>query len=222
MRIHAKLLFLLAMASVILFLGESPAFAQRYYGRGYYGAPRYGIPLAHDGFYMRLHAGFGYLDTSESMSGVKYSYSGGGATIGAAFGGTIAPNLILYGEFLGTSVAGASVTVGGLDYGEVDMTLYGIGPGIAYYFMPINLYLSGTLTFTRISFTDSYTAEDLSDTDIGIGLSLMVGKEWWVARDWGLGLAGQIHIASMRDNYYGYNPRMRAAAISLLFSATYN
>jgi hypothetical protein len=43
-----------------------------------------------------------------------------------------------------------------------------------------------------------------------------------VARDWGIGLAGQLHLASMSDNVQGYDTRMTAAAFSLLFSATYN
>ena len=60
----------------------------------------------------------------------------------------------------------------------------------------------------------------MDSTNLGIGLSFMVGKEWWVARDWGIGIAGQIHIATMHDP--SYNARMRASAFSILFSATYN
>ena len=104
----------------------------------------------------------------------------------------------------------------------VDMTMAGIGPGVAYYFEPINLYLSGTLTFNRISFSDSSSNYPYGDTSVGIGLSMMVGKEWWVGRDWGIGLAGQIHLATMKDTPQGYDSRMNAAVFSLLFSATYN
>jgi hypothetical protein len=234
MRIYPKLVFLLGVASAVVLLGESAAFAQRtYYGRGYgpqpgyYSAPAYGSWYGyhqHDGFYMRLYAGLGYLNASETYAGATDTYSGLGATFGAAFGGAIAPNLILYGEFLGTSVTNASWSSGGVTqtYSGLDLTLFGFGPGVAYYFEPVNLYLSGTLTFTQVSFSDTATANPIADTNLGVGLSFMVGKEWWVSRDWGIGIAGQFHIASMGDNVAGYDTRLRAAAFSMLFSATYN
>jgi len=232
MRIGPKLLFLLGVASAVVLFGESAAFAQRpYYGRGYgpppgyYPAPAYGSWYGyhqHDGFYMRIYAGLGYLSASATYAGVTETYSGLGATYGAAFGGTIAPNLILYGEFLGTSVTNADLSYGGVTqtYSGTDLTLVGFGPGIAYYVEPVNLYLSGTLTFTQVSFSDTYSGYPVGDTNLGIGLSLMVGKEWWVTRDWGVGIAGQIHVASMGDP--SYDSRLRAAAFSMLFSATYN
>jgi hypothetical protein len=226
----------------ILMLGESVASAQGYYGpaygppappppqRGYYAAPRpayYGYGHSHDGFFLRLTAGLGYMTASETYGGATDTYSGVGATFGAAFGGAIAPNLILFGEFLGTSVADPAYDVSGSGGGSGsmsgDMTLFGFGPGIAYYIEPINLYLSGTLAFSQVSFTDSsYGNYATSDTNWGVGASFVVGKEWWVARDWGIGLAGQLHLASMSDNVQGYDTRMTAAAFSLLFSATYN
>jgi hypothetical protein len=235
MRIHSKLVFLLGIASAIVLLGESAAFAQRpYYGRGYgpqpgyYPAPAYGSWYGyhqHDGFFMRVTAGLGYFSASESYGGATYTYSGLGESLSAAFGGTIAPNLILYGELLGTSVSNASLSYGGATqpYSGTDVTLFGFGPGLAYYVEPVNLYLSGTLTFTQVSFTDTYSGYPSGDSNLGIGLSFMVGKEWWVTRDWGIGIAGQVHVATMSDTPApGYDTRLRAAALSMLFSATYN
>jgi hypothetical protein len=235
-------LTLVALMGGTLMLGESVASAQGYYGpaygppappppqRGYYASPRpayYSYGHSHDGFFLRLTAGLGYVTASETFGGATDTYSGVGATFGAAFGGAIAPNLILFGEFLGTSVADPAHDVSGPGGGSVsmsgDMTLFGFGPGIAYYIEPINLYLSGTLAFSQVSFTDSsYGNYATSDTNWGVGASFVVGKEWWVARAWGIGLAGQVHLASMSDNVQGYDTRMTAAAISLLFSATYN
>jgi hypothetical protein len=232
MRCCSKLIFMLGVASLVVMLGESAAFAQRpYYGRGYGPPPGYApAPVygswygyhQHDGFYMRLYAGPGYFTASETYNGATGTYSGVGATYGASFGGAIAPNLILYGEFLGTTVTNATLSYGGgvPDYSGLDLTLFGFGPGVAYYIEPVNLYLSGTLTFTEISFSDTNTAAPLDSTNLGIGFSFMVGKEWWLTPNWGIGIAGQFHIASMYDPTY--DTRMRATAFSVLFSATYN
>jgi hypothetical protein len=237
MRCSQRLLLSLTLASVALLLGEAPAHAQRaYYGpaygppRGYYRGPAYAAQPyygfhTHDGFFMRLNVGAGYLRASETYGGLTDRYAGMGVTFCAAFGGALTPNLVIYGEMLGTSVPDPEWSVSdgsGRTLGGVDMTMAGIGPGIAYYVLPINLYLSGTLTFDQISFSASSSDYSYSDTSVGIGLSLMVGKEWWISRDWGLGLAGQMHIASMGDNPGGYSTRMSAAVFSVLLSATYN
>ena len=234
-------LTLVAVTGGILMLGASVASAQGYYygpaygpppppppQRGYYAGPRtayYGYGRVHDGFFLRVTAGLGYVSASEAVGGGEtINYSGVGVTFGAAFGGTIAPNLVLFGEFLGTSVpnydsryqvARVHNTASG------DMTLSGFGPGIAYYIEPINLYLSGTLAFSEMSFTDSYSGYS-DGTNWGLGLSVAVGKEWWATRDWGIGIAGQVHLASMGDTVAAYDTRMTATAFSLLFSATYN
>jgi hypothetical protein len=236
-RISLRSLVLLALAGSGLLLGESTARAQlpRYapaYGPppGYRRAPVYAVPYygyhTHDGFFMRLNAGFGFMTASETYAGATDTYSGPGVTVGAAFGGVVAPNLIVFGELLATDIQDPDFEVSGVPgstaLNGMDVAMGSIGPGIAYYFMPINLYLSATLTFTRISFSDSTPNHASGDTNAGIGLSLMVGKEWWVGWDWGIGVAGQLHIASMRDHPSGYDARMGATVFSILFSATYN
>jgi len=51
-----------------------------------------------------------------------------------------------------------------------------------------------------------------------VGMSLAFGKEWWVARDWALGLAAQAHLANMS----GVQERTTATSYAMLLSATYN
>ena len=51
-------------------------------------------------------------------------------------------------------------------------------------------------------------------------LFFMVGKEWWVSANWGLGVAGIVHIASMK--LPNTDSRATADALSLVLSATYN
>ena len=233
MRNPIKLSVVLGLASLVMVLGESAAYAQRpYYGRGYGPPPGYYGPAyvggygfhQHDGFYMRVNVGFGYLSASETYNGLTDNYSGAGVSYGAAFGGAVVPNLIVYGEVLGTTIVNADYSQGGVAQGSslTDLSLFGVGPGLAYYFEPINLYLSGTLTFTRVSFSDTGSGVSLGDTNWGVGVSLMLGKEWWVSRDWGLGIAGQFHLASMGDTVQGYDTRLQTFVFSVLFTATYN
>jgi hypothetical protein len=233
MRTTSRLSVLLALASLLVLLGESAAYAQRsYYGRGYgpprgYYAPGYGGGYGfhqHDGFYMRLHVGFGYMSASETYGGATDDYTGGGASYGAALGGAILPNLIVYGEVFGTTIVNAEYGIDGVTqgYSGTDLSLLGFGPGIAYYFIPVNLYLSGTLTLSQVSFSDTDTADSLGDTNLGLGVSFMVGKEWWVSSDWGIGVAGRFHFASMGDTVGVYDTRLRTSVLSLLFSASYN
>jgi hypothetical protein len=182
------------------------------------------LPRSHDGFYLRLTTGLGLA----SVSGDGTKYSGGSFAFSSAFGGAVTPHLILYGELLfhgisspkGTAKAGDPTLAGN----PVDN--FGIGPGVAYYFMPLNLYLSGSVLLQKVLLTKSYAAvapavavssKQFSNT--GLGFSLMVGKEWWVSGDWGLGVAAQVLLASAKDRD---GTKWDSGALAILFTATFN
>jgi hypothetical protein len=173
----------------------------------------------HDGFYMRLSFGVGGAATSGA--GVKYS--GGSLAFGAAFGGAITRHLVLYGEFFVHTIPNPTVKGFGssqsLDGTEVD--ILGFGPGVAYYFMPLNLYLSGTLLLQQVQLSDSNdSSNSVALTNTGIGCSLMVGKEWWVSADWGIGVAAQLLLGSAKDHYS--DARWTSRGVAIMFSSTYN
>ena len=179
----------------------------------------------HDGFYMRLCMGAGYLRSSASYKGDTATYSGGGVAMNLAFGGSVTPNLVIFGELSMSTAIDPSFKVTGessMTLKNVTLEMMNLGPGIAYYFTPANVYLSGALTFSQLTVaydsSDDRDSEDLSD--LGIGGSFMIGKEWWISRDWGLGLASMLQLASMKDK--GVDTRWFSTAWSLLFSATYN
>jgi hypothetical protein len=94
------------------------------------------------------------------------------------------------------------------------------GPGMAYYLEPINMYFSGTLTFTQLSLSSSDTNEKFAESNVGFGFSLEVGKEWWVSTDWGLGAAFQFQFASMKDK--DIDAQITGLGFVVLLSATYN
>jgi hypothetical protein len=176
----------------------------------------------HDGFYLRLHGGGGYLTTTESYLGKTLKTSGGAGGFGVAIGGALMPNLILYGEFMGLFVSDPTVSspyYSGTQSG-VTMAMISFGPGMAYYLEPINMYFSGTLTFTQLSLSSSDTNEKFAESNVGFGFSLEVGKEWWVSTDWGLGAAFQFQFASMKDK--DIDAQITGLGFVVLLSATYN
>jgi hypothetical protein len=172
----------------------------------------------HDGFYLRLTAGLG----GGSASGAGTKYSGGSFVFDSAFGGALTEHLILYGEFLFHSISEPSGNpkAGDPTLAGNPVDNFGLGAGVAYYFMPLNLYLSGSLLLQKVLLVKSYAVgSEMQFTKTGLGLSLMVGKEWWVSADWGLGVAAQLFLASAKDRD---GTKWDSGALAILFTATYN
>src|SRR6185369_2634273 len=110
---------------------------------------------------------------------------------------------------------------------DYNASLHGFGLGGAYYLVPANVYFSVTLALSELTaaYTGPSTGSEGSGTDInlftdmGIGGTIMAGKEWWITRNWGVGVAGVAYLASMRVPHYS---RATAEALSLVLSTTYN
>lgn len=176
----------------------------------------------HDGFFARGQFGIGAASLSSARGGVKTTLSGGGVAMGGAVGGVVAHNLVLYGAFFATDVGNPNLEVGGtsMPTGVGEIGFGGFGPGVAYYFEPLNLYLSGTLGLCAFHVRDG-SGDRLGSSKTGLAFDLSVGKEWWVSHDWGLGIAADLLGGSMKDQD---DPTLTwsVGALSLLFSATYN
>jgi hypothetical protein len=213
--------------------GYPPGYAP-YPPPGY--APRYAPPPSlsraagyqtHDGTYVRLHFGGGYTAMNTTSNGQSLKISGGSVSIGLAVGGAIAENLIIYGTLTGTSISSPDVSVGGssLGPGSGSADIFGLGIGLAYYLEPLNLYLAGSLLASQIELDDS-AGNQTDATDLGVGGEGIIGKEWWVSENWGLGVAGQVIVASMKGKDTlgtgATQPTWTTSAFSVLFSATFN
>jgi hypothetical protein len=174
----------------------------------------------HDGFYLRLVMGAGYLNTTMSVSGDSATLSGFAGSFAAAVGGSIAPNLIIYGEISGMSVNEPTMSYRGTSSTQRDVTfsMLTFGPGLAYYLQPMNVYFSGSVGFGYFNFSDNNDYYEDENSDLGFGLSTMMGKEWWVTTDWGLGVAAQFQMATAKLN----ETRFTGYGFALMFSATYN
>ncbi len=175
----------------------------------------------HDGFFLRLDAGLGYLESKETVAGTEAKVSGGGGEFGLAIGGALTENLILGGHLFALVASNPTVSNGGVSSSTSDSSwgLVGLGPQLTYYFMPANVYLSGTLALTRV--TAKQGGAD-ANSEYGGGLQLAVGKEWWVSDNWGLGVAGQLFGSTNKANSSSNAPTLSTWGAAVAFSATYN
>lgn len=178
-----------------------------------------GEPRTHDGFFLRLSAGGGRASTSIDVAGLETELSGRSGDLNIAVGGVIAPNLALHGTLFGWGVYGPDVEfLGGTeedDDGWIALSAW--GGGLTYYFMPVNLYLSGSLGLGSLAFeTDDFD----TDSDSGLVGELSLGKEWWVGGSWGLGIAGSYGFHSVPHG--SVDEDWNGSSWSVRFSATLN
>ena len=183
-----------------------------------------GAPKTHDGFFMRLSPGIGTASTKIDVTGFQVDVSGMASDFNFAIGGMVKPNLAIHATFFGWSagdpdgdvaIAGVGSGSGTLN-GTVTMGAY--GAGLTYYFMPVNMYLSGSAGFGTLQL-DADNGVD-GETDTGFAMDLTLGKEWWVGDSWGLGLAGGFTYHSLPEKDMDEN--WSGTSFTVRFSATLN
>ncbi|WP_426756998.1 outer membrane beta-barrel protein [Myxococcus sp. Y35] len=176
----------------------------------------------HDGFYLRLQVGGGYLRAKATDVSPEVVVKGGSGNFNAEIGFALINNFILHAKFYGASAPSPSVQVGDLTFegqdSDVSMNYAAVGLGVTYYFMPANIYLSGALTYTQLSVSDG--DETVAESEPGGGLHLGVGKEWWVSKNWGLGIGAELALGRISNERS--NDSWNVTTLSLVFTATYN
>jgi hypothetical protein len=183
----------------------------------------------HDGLFLRLaigpgfgaYQGSGTLTTNEYIVLVDPSDEGSQVGGSISLGGGIGENLILHGDIWLSVIANKrrqdNLTQ---EFGTVV-----VGIGLTHYWMPLNLYLTGSIGLASSFLTlrdDSqmFEEEDFSrDLTSGVGAMIMLGKEWWVSDNWGLGVALQAEYTYAENE--DSNLIFRHAGTKVLFSATF-
>jgi hypothetical protein len=191
----------------------------------------------HDGFYLRLQLGVGYtrMSTSTMMSDV--SLAGFSDNFGIALGGALNSHLIIYGTLVESTARRpkgkingplSSADVDGMTVGIVSVGGFGVagvagvGAGVAYY-LDSNVFFAGSLLASRLV-VDDVNGNTVAKTDWGFTFEGLLGKEWWVSDNWGVGVSGQVLLGAMQDHPYSNEsvPTWRLTAFSVLLSASYN
>src|SRR6185312_15409049 len=243
MNVTSRLATVLVPFAAVLLGGSAPVRAQQPppaapppYGPppGYVPPPGYGYgppaynpgapPNVHDGLFLRLNVGAGYTNVSATDHyGRDMKFSGGSLNVGLALGGAVAENLIVFGNLFMAVANRPDWTQPTMPFSTSwDGTAFlgGFGVGLAYYIMPADVYLSGALAAMTFSASDDY-GNTVAASNTGLGFQGMIGKEWWVSPEWGLGVAGEMVFASMKDrddNSLSWN----GSSFSILFSSTFN
>lgn len=172
----------------------------------------------HDGFYLRLQLGGGY--NRAAADDVDIAIKGAAAGLNLELGYAIIENFIIYGKLHGTSVSNPDLEIDGetLEGSDDDVSsnFSALGVGATFYFMPVNVYVTGAISTSQLSITED--GDTLADTDSGPALHLGVGKEWWVSRNWGLGLGGEVTLARLPDS----GDRWNITNFTLFLSGTFN
>jgi hypothetical protein len=173
---------------------------------------------------MRFGFGMGYMDSSAKANETFFIFDsshGFALDFNFAIGGAVKENLILAGEFWSTwlpspdlSLRGVSVPRGS---GFWNAT-YGLGPSFTWFLMPTNVFFSVTPSVTWTSFSDYYSTYT---TNAGFGTHAMIGKEWWVAPHWGLGVSGWFVFSTNKEGG-GANATWWTYAGGLGFTTTFN
>jgi len=197
--------------------------------RRYYPAPQVQVrepgAQTHDGVYLRLQLGLGYTNLSTSVDGNDLTIAGGGAGFGIALGGAINSHLIIYATLVDCEASDPELKVNGQSQGTANgrsAGVVGIGGGLAYY-LDSNVFLAGSLLASRLVVNND-NGDTLGRSDWGFTVEGLVGKEWWVSDNWGLGVSGQLLLGSMKDRAATATGDVswQVTAFSVLFSATYN
>jgi hypothetical protein len=175
----------------------------------------------HDGLFLRVAPGIGWNGTSKDIGGDATDLTGFSGMLNFAIGVNVARNLALHLDVSGVSAANSKVAdTGRGQASEFNyITSSSVGIGMTYYYLS-NYYLTGAVGRAESS---KRSGSMVQTTDPGYGVNVMLGKEWWVSDEWGIGLAGQFLYTLCPDRTVsGIQPDVKSTSFGILFSATYN
>jgi hypothetical protein len=172
-------------------------------------------PRTHDGFYLQLDAGLGYLSASYDVP-VSPNYHGLTTPFAFLLGGTVGP-VVIGGGFFGDHATspGASSDAGSADAADVALTLVGIGLFADIYPDPTDgLHIQPFLGFGGLEASVNGNAGGSDPT--GLVLALGAGYDWWVGDEWSIGVMGRVAYAPRSINDVGVS--VHAPAVLATFT----
>jgi hypothetical protein len=166
----------------------------------------------------RLSVGPGY-GAFIQRSNPELSIRGLGLTVSVDIGYALDRDWVLHLRYANTNVLSGSAYRGGEEIALTESPFAAaqiVAVAGTYYLMPHNLFATlalglGTTTMQIDTYRDT-------DTDVGYGMCLDAGKEWWVGRHLGIGAALRLWLSAMATES-GAN--VYAPYVGLMATATY-
>jgi hypothetical protein len=177
-------------------------------------------PETHDGFYLQLNAGIGYLSSSAEVFNTTVTYSGVTLPSALLLGGTVGP-VVIGGGFFGDYAFSPSYEIEGggamTPASDVSMTLVGIGIFADIYPDPKKgLHFQPFVGWGGLETTVNGDAGGSDPT--GLVLAVGGGYDWFVSDNWSIGVMGRFAYAPLSLDDVGYT----TIAPSLLATFTYH
>ena len=182
----------------------------------------------HDGFYLRVALGGGWLGM-RTDSAPEADVKGGGGSLDLLLGGTPIDGLVIGGGIFSLSASDPRVESGGKSSdlsGQASAVV--VGPFVDGYFDAAGgLHVGGVIGLSSLAVKpdDDRTGFDEKPYE-GAGLALFPGYDAWVSPNWSLG--GYLRLVAARGNRdFDVDNRTvrqsaRAYGLSVLFSALYH
>jgi hypothetical protein len=176
-------------------------------------------PHTHDGFYLQVDAGIGYLSSSAEVGPTSYSYSGVTLPSALLMGGTVGPVVIGGGFFTDYAFSPSLSVEGGgtITPDDVSMTLIGLGVFADIYPDPHSgLHFQPFVGWGGLETTVNGNSGGSDPT--GLVLAVGGGYDWFVSDNWSIGVLGRIAYAPLKLNDVGYS----TLAPAIMCSFTYH
>jgi hypothetical protein len=178
----------------------------------------------HRGFHLSLAASSGYLSASKPIGSDSFSVDSFAGHAGLKVGAAIRPDVILFGAFdgfMGFSPAGKLQQSGipdAVSFSDLNHTVLTAGAGLKVY-SEENYFFSASLAFATgtLGYNNNGVATS-GNSGYGFAVQLSLGREWWVAKRLGIGLALTGHYSNLPGNSVSINQYYAGLGIS----ASYN
>jgi hypothetical protein len=180
----------------------------------------------HDGFYLRMSLGIGYIDSNwetENAAEANAKITGTGIALDLLIGGTPADGFVIGGGLLGNSVANPEIEPEGGSSFEAEGALGAsqLGVFVDGFFDPTGgFHVGGMLSIA------GYNVQFDDDTPNiqqgGAGAALWVGYDAWVGSQWSIGGALRATIQATSDDRDDFEQQADARTYSLMFTALYH
>jgi hypothetical protein len=184
----------------------------------------------HNGFYLQMALGLGYLGATASEGGEDLSIDGGAVTGSLWIGGSLVPGFVLGVGTLSTIAVSPHLTYTNANdaslnrTGSSDLSLHLQMFGLVSDIYPdprSGLHFQAMLGYAVLSATQNGQSTSTNDPT-GLGLMGGIGYDFWVSNEWSVGVLARVAYAATKFDDTGANVGIPTTAPGLLATFTYN